>query len=157
VPLDTVHRAIEYVTRCFTPDGFAYQPGDGGRNDGRISFALTACGVVALHSAGRYGGQEVREGVRALPRLRITSRTRHAQFSYGFLHYFYGHYYAAQAMYLAGGRDWADYFPSVKAELLQYRVPGKDYWEDDVGRNYATAMACIILQLPAEYLPIFQK
>jgi hypothetical protein len=31
------------------------------------------------------------------------------------------------------------------------------HWEDGVGRTYATAMALIVLQMPCEQLPIFQK
>jgi hypothetical protein len=59
-------------------------------------------------------------------------------------------------MYLAGGEDWTSYYRNLKSEILG--MQGRDgHWEDDVGSNYATAMACIILQIPCEYLPIFQK
>ncbi len=150
VPLDTIHRATLYVTRCATRRGFSYQSvTDYGINDTRVSFALTACGVVSLFSAGLYDSREVREGLRMLPTWRHTLIP-------GRLHYYYGHYYAAQAFYMAGQEHWAAYYPSVRAEILRMQH-GDGHWEDDVGRNYATAMAAIVLQMPCEYLPIFQK
>ncbi|HXG61057.1 MAG TPA: prenyltransferase/squalene oxidase repeat-containing protein [Planctomycetota bacterium] len=150
VPLSTIHRALRYVVRCATPRGFTYQAiNDQGFNDTRVSFALTACGIVSLFSAGLYDTQEVRTALAMLPRW------RHGLLP-GKLHYYYGHYYAAQAMYMAGGDRWAAYYPSVKAEILRSQLED-GHWEDDVGRTYATAMALIILQMPCEYLPIFQK
>jgi hypothetical protein len=150
VPAETIERATRYVLRCATPRGFSYQNvGEYGFNDMRISFALTACGVVSLCSAGLYDAREVRVGLRAL------RGWSHAGYV-GKLHYYYGHYYAAQAMYLAGGEDWDSYYKNVKAEILAEKRPNGS-WIDDVGANYATAMACIILQMPCEYLPIFQK
>jgi len=150
VPLDTIHRATRYVARCATRRGFSYQSvNEYGMNDTRTSFALTACGVVSLFSAGLYDTREVREAIRVLPQHRHTLIP-------GRLHYYYGHYYAAQAMYLAGADEWARYYPGVKEEILRMQLRD-GHWEDDVGRTYATAMACVVLQMPCEYLPIFQK
>ena len=62
----------------------------------------------------------------------------------------------SQAMYLAGGEHWSAYYPAVRDEILG--VQERDgHWEDEVGKTYATAMACVVLQMPCEYLPIFQK
>jgi hypothetical protein len=152
VPLDTIQRAMRYVMRCAVPRrGFSYQAAtyDNGMNDTRVSFALTACGVVAMCSAGMYDSREVREGLRVLPQY------KHSLIP-GKLHYYYGHYYAAQAMYLAGGDHWGAYYPPVRDEILGRQEPDGS-WADDVGKTYATAMACVVLQMPCEYLPIFQK
>ena len=155
VPLDTIQRAMRYVASCATSRGFSYQKvTDWGMNDTRVSYALTACGIVSMLSAGLYDSREVRMGIQNLPRWRHTLIP-------GKLHYYYGHYYAAQAMYLAGQDQWIPYYGSVKEEILrmQHREPGKDFgsWIDDVGRSYATAMALVVLQMPCEQLPIFQK
>ena len=40
--------------------------------------------------------------------------------------------------------------------IIQTQRPDGN-WQDDVGVTYATAMALIIVQVPNEYLPIFQK
>jgi hypothetical protein len=72
------------------------------------------------------------------------------------MHYFYGHYYAAQAMWTAGGKYWQEWFPAIREELI-----GRQYqngsWPDLICVHYGTAMACIILQIPNNYLPILQK
>lgn len=150
VPHTTILRALRYVARCATPRGFTYQAiNEQGFNDTRVSFALTACGIVSLFSAGLYDTPEVRRALDMLPRWRHGLQR-------GRLHYYYGHYYAAQAMYMAGGERWAAYWPTVKAEILQGQHED-GHWEDDVGKTYATAMALVILQMPCEYLPIFQK
>ena len=116
------------------------------------SFALTACGIVAMQSAGHYGGRQIESALRMLPIWR-----RHNLIP-GRLHYYYGHYYASQAMYMAGAARWENYYRSVRDEILgDHGFKKRGHWDDDVGATYATAMACIILQMPCEYLPIFQK
>jgi prenyltransferase beta subunit len=147
VPKVVIDSALKYVKKCAEPDGsFSYQIN---RDMTRSTFPLTACGVVSLNSAGEYDSIEVRKGLTYLKRTR---RTLHKD-AY---HYMYGHYYAVQAFYVAGGEQFEDYYEDVAGELLRsQRANG--CWEDDVGPTYATAMACIILQAPCEYLPIFQK
>lgn len=155
VPMATIDRAVSYVRKCSRQSGFAYQAStDYNFNDTRISYPLSACGVVALFSAGEYDSREIRNGLRylngSMNRLRI-----------GRYHYFYGHYYAAQAKYLSElkhqGR-FRDYYATVRDEILEEQKRHTDGgWSDDVGRTYATAMAIIVLQMPFELLPLFQK
>jgi hypothetical protein len=71
-------------------------------------------------------------------------------------HFYYGHYYAALAMWTAGGNYWSEWFPAIRNTLLLRREQN-NLWIDHFGTVYATAMACIILQLPNNYLPIMQK
>jgi hypothetical protein len=74
------------------------------------------------------------------------------------MHYYYAHYYAALAMWTAGGNYWAEWFPAIRDDLLARARAGAGGWHDYAyGAAYATAMACIILQLPNNYLPILQK
>src|SRR5262249_58505456 len=72
------------------------------------------------------------------------------------MHYFYGHYYAAQAMWTAGGKYWQDWFPAIRDELVG-RQRNDGSWQDLICTHYGTAMACIILPIPHNYLPILQK
>jgi hypothetical protein len=148
-------RCINYVKLCQTPDGsFVYQrsnprfafPGAGGGG-----FARTAAGVAALYSAGIYSGKEIDSGLNYLVRSRPQRFGRQAD-----MHYFYGHYYAVQAMWTAGGTYWSDWFPAVSEELIAHQENG-GYWADMICPEYGTAMACIILQVPNNYLPILQK
>jgi hypothetical protein len=153
VPMDTIDRATAYVRRCARTVGFSYQAANEySYNDTRISYPLSAAGVVALYSAGEYDSKEIRSGLSYLSRA--ANRLRAGRY-----HYFYGHYYASQAMYLAelkhqGG--FRDYYARVRDEILGERMDDGG-WADDVGRTYATAMALIVLQMPFEQLPLFQK
>jgi hypothetical protein len=150
VPPDTIERATKYVRKCATPWGFQYQMDQiYPHNDLRTTYPLTAAGIVSLYSAGVYDSQEIRNGLNYL-------RNEYDQLKWRRYHFFYGHYYACQAMYVAGGRFWTEYYDKLKADIVgnQDRDGG---WTDDVGRTYATGMACLILQIPAEWFPIFQK
>ena len=39
--------------------------------------------------------------------------------------FFYAHYYAVQAMYLAGGQYWSNWYPAIRDLLIKGRVPGR--------------------------------
>ncbi len=71
-------------------------------------------------------------------------------------HYFYGHYYAAQAFWIRGGDDWNQWYKAIRDELLG-KQSDQGYWSDTIGNEYGTAMALIILQVPNNFLPIFQR
>src|SRR5206468_3950342 len=57
------------------------------------------------------------------------------------IHYYYGHYYAAQVMWTAGGKYWSEWYPFIRDELLERAgSSGKDgAWEDQIDSHYATA------------------
>jgi hypothetical protein len=155
VPKETVDRCIRYVKSCQVGEG---SPNAGGfrymDQGGEPAFARTAAGVVALYSAGVYTGTEVEAGLRYL--LRWKNEQRYARHE---MHYFYGHYYAAQAMWTAGGNYWSQWYPAIREELVgqTHRLRPDGSWADQICPHYGTAMACIILQIPNNYLPILQK
>jgi hypothetical protein len=156
VPIGNRERCIKYVKNCQLGDGsFVYQAGNPkfvfpGNSGG---FARTAAGVAALYSAGIYTGQEIDRGLSYL----VNSRPRRAGgFQQADMHYFYGHYYAVQAMWTAGGDYWSRWFPEIRNELIECQH-NDGSWSDMICPQYATAMACIILQVPNNYLPILQK
>ncbi|MBI3099057.1 MAG: terpene cyclase/mutase family protein [Planctomycetes bacterium] len=150
VPKTTVDRAMKYVKECAcNADGsFNYQNLPSMMT--RSTFALTAAGITCLYSAGEYDSREIRNGLRYLRNSMPDSREN------AYYHYYYGHYYACQAFYQAGGAMWSQYYSQVREEILSSQIPD-GHFEDDVGPTYATAMAAILLQAPDEYLPIFQR
>ncbi len=147
VPSETIDRAVAYVKAC-------QNPGDGGfrymLNAGGSAFPRSAAGVATLFYAGRYEGDELKRGLDYLERT-----ANEAGFRTGG-HYFYGQYYAAQAMYMAGGDYWRTWFPQARAALIDNQQPD-GRWTSSHGDTYATAMALLVLQMPNRLLPIFQR
>ncbi len=148
VPNAVVDRCIDYVKRCQNPDGgFMYQL----TAPGESRFPRSAAGIVALYSAGIYRGAELDAGLAYL-----ASQSSQSKSLEGEVYYFYGHYYAVQAMWQAGGAHWQAYYPAIRDALLARQRPD-GAWFDRVSAEYGTAMACIILQMPNNYVPIFQR
>jgi Squalene-hopene cyclase C-terminal domain/Prenyltransferase and squalene oxidase repeat len=155
VPKATVDHCTEYVKKCQNSDGgFQYQLQN---QPGPSQFARSAAGVVALHCAGIYNGPVVEKGLKYLMGFKPGQGHQRPEMH---MHYYYGHYYAAQAMWTAGGQYWAQWYPAIRDELVHLadRNTQAGYWsEPRFSNEYATAMACIILQIPNNYLPILQK
>lgn len=140
-----IDRAIEYVLESQNADGgFRYMLTSGGS-----AFARSAAGVTTMQYAGVYAGDSLERGLEYIGRF-----TPPNEQTVG--HYFYGHYYAAQAMFLAGDEYWYKWWPQVRKELLEKQAPD-GYWRGQAGQEYGTAMALIILQMPNRLLPIFQR
>jgi hypothetical protein len=152
VPKSTIDDAIRYVRACQNADGgFRYMKDLGGS-----AWPRTAAGVASLFYAGVYEDQSIERG---LDYLKQNAFPRGGGgFTGGFSqpHYFYGHYYGVQAMYLAGGDRWRTWWPAIRDELLAKQNPDGS-WSDPQGDAYGTAMALIVLQMPKRYLPIFQR
>lgn len=147
VPKETVEACIRYVKQSQNPDGgFRYMI-----QGGASAFPRSAAGIVALYSASVYDADEIKKGVDYLkgfmPEIKFGQR---------FSHYYYGHYYAAQAMWIRGGEDWNTWYPAIRDELV-HRQQSVGFWPDPICPEYGTSMALIILQMPNNYLPIFQR
>jgi hypothetical protein len=203
VPQSTIDRALGYViSSAITDDGsaveedevgaFMYQPASTHFN--RSSFSLAAAGLTTLFQAGLYDNGALKAYVqrRGLDPSRVPSVD--ATVSYMRNHYrdtlapgqaaqagrhffyFYGNYYAAQAMYNVGGTDpalWERWYDTVRRDLLSMEVRGRaagpdggglgaieeSHWVSNVGEQhtFATSVAILILSIPFDYLPIHQR
>jgi hypothetical protein len=113
--------------------------------------------VVALWSAGRYDDPLLK---------RIAGYVdRYIQPQWGTYgkHTTYVQYYLGQARFLLGGQRWSRFY-ATEAGLLVNDQDADGSWltpEErslhQVGAAYATSVALIILQLPYNRLPIFQR
>jgi hypothetical protein len=149
VPKSTVEACNKYVRQSQNADGgFKYQLVRGSES----RFALTAAGLVSLFNAGIYEGSDVDRGLaylmKHLPGGGIIGREPH---------YFYGQYYAVQATWQAGGDYWRRWYPAIRDELLGRQAIDGSWPDPTVCSEYGTAMALIILQMPNNSLPIFQR
>ncbi len=144
VPDEVREKCISYVKKSQNTDGgFRYQVSGGGS-----TFPLSAAGIVSLYSSGIYEGPEIEKGLKY---LQSYMPGKGSDGSY----YFYGHYYAVQAMWHAGGKHWDQWYPAIRNELLKQQRGDGSWVDSSVGAEFGTAMGCIILQMPNNYLPVF--
>ena len=163
VPKEVAEKCTKYVKECQDlrgenggSGGFRYQ-----RHAGPPGFARTAAGIVALYSAGKYDGKEVDAGLKYLMQHKPAPNRGGGNIFGGnpeaAMHYYYGHYYAVQATWIAGGKYWSDWYPAIRNELMNTREPGGTWSDGRFCRHYCTGMSLIILQVPNNYLPIMQR
>lgn len=183
VPKESIDSAVEYVLRSavtrddgeFERGSFLYQfesKNLQAQANTRISFALTAAGLTTLYGAGIYTNQDIKQFATSRPKLRLNgmpdfeSMLKYVIRNYNNVargsyrtHYFYwyGNYYAVQAMYIAGGEWWKQYFERVRNDLVRSQKADGSWANDQVGPAFATAVGAITLQMPNNYLPIFQR
>jgi hypothetical protein len=154
IPANRVDNALEYVRMCQDErDGsFRYSIS---RNQQQTSFSLTAAAVSTLQAAGVYDSLELRRGLDALARD-LDAVGWQPQRAVNEPFFFYGAFYASQAYFHVGGTSWDRWYEAIRDYLVKKQeVDGS--WDDDYGREYGTAMAVLILEIPVQYLPIFQR
>jgi hypothetical protein len=148
VPESTIEKAVQYVRQCQNSDGgWRYM-----LRTGTSAWPRTAAGVSSLYYAGIHEGESITKGLEYLNERAMPGGANVTQ-----SHYFYGQYYAVQAMYMAGGEYWERWWPAIREELLRRQASNGGWIDHQVGGAYATSMALIILQMPKRYLPIFQR
>ena len=159
---DAIAKAIGYVRRCANGDGsFAYMASSAGNwgTNGAEGVPRTAAGSMSLIGSGINDLADPTLG----PAMRFLLKHYPAHLKgadKGAEHYFwYGQYYTAQAMFHSpDAGDWDRYW-AIAAPVLAARQERNGLWlaGEGPGPAYNTAMALIILQIPNNYLPIFQR
>jgi len=159
VPHSCIDAALAYVLKSRVTSGqmqglFHYKIYGRGAYDKPSEFAINAAAVTALASAGAYD-QEL-----WAPALDLVDKQYPETVHYYADHYYYwyGNYYACQAFFWAGGPRFNAYYRRLADDLLALqRKDGS--WRNSVGPGdtFSTAVATLILQLPRQYLPIFQR
>lgn len=155
VPYKTIEDATAYIKRGQNPDGgFMYMiVGSDIAEDPRASkFPRSAAAVTALYAVGIHDGPEISKGLDCLMGF-IPAKGRYGHKGY----YYYGHYYAAQAFWQAGGARWAHWFPAVHDDLIARQQEDGSWPSTGESEDCARAMACITLQTANDCLPIQQR
>ena len=146
VPDKTLKKALEYINSCYDANsgGYTYQPFN--RQPG---FARTAAGICVLKLVGEYD-KKIDKSIEYMKQNMENPRE----------HYWYGHYYACHAMYQIGGKDWDDYYATIKKRLFASQQSDGSWSKlesQSAGPVYQTSIAVLMLSVPADYLPIFQR
>jgi hypothetical protein len=151
VEADVIDQAVRYVRRCQNGDGgFSYMASQGSGS----GFARSGAGCATLYYAGIFEGNDLRRGLEFIKAWNGMAGAR-GTFDGMEGNFYYGHYYVSQAMFLAGGEYWAEYYPSIRATLISRQNKSTGAWAGEAGSDYATAMSLIVLQMPNRYLPVF--
>ncbi len=155
VPNETIAKVIKYFKSATSQNtgGFNYVPTGSNRND---SIACTGGGAYAAQLAGARGTEMV------LSALRFLKERSPKIIEGNFGHYYYGHYYAIQAMVQAGDDHYAEWYPLIRDALIKKQGTdgawgGKVNKSGKRGASYETPMAIIILATPHRYIPIYQR
>ncbi len=159
VPAETIDRAIAYVRASRVEHGrdrglFYYKIHGRGAYDKPNEYAINAAALTALSSAGIHDEDLVD------PVLTFLARDYDsvAQHDAAHFYYWYGNYYAAQAFYQHGGARLRSFFAKLMRDLCtNQRADGRWCNTAGPGDEFATAVACVLLQMPKQYLPIFQR
>ena len=155
VPRETIAKAVKYLKDCQNADGgisYSY------RNRGSSRPAISAAAIACFYAAGAYdrqSAQGAREAETVEKLVKYCRKNLSVKSAGG--HYFYAHFYMAQAMYQRGGKDYRRYIPTIRDRLVAIQHADGSWMGDGVGTTYGTALACTILQLPYGYLPIYER
>lgn len=141
IPDRTLERAIAYVKSLQSSEsgGFGYQSA---RDPG---FARTAAGVTSLFLSGDRSSPAVRRGLDYLQK-NLQSNLEGGKW------FFYGQFYAAQAMYQAGETAYASWYPMIRDALVEGQNADGSWSEE-----HGTPMAVLVLAVPYRFLPIYQR
>lgn len=161
VPKSTIDRSVAYLKACQMADGgicYSFQ------SRGQSRPPISAAGIACFYSAGVYDQAAGGSGDEAKMVARLVAYCKgNLKIGQDGGHYFYSMLYYGQAMYQRGGQDakakeeWKKFYTDLKKDLLAKQAPDGSWNGDGVGTTYGTAIACIILQLPYGYLPIYQR
>jgi hypothetical protein len=75
---------------------------------------------------------------------------------------YFPHYtdlYLGQALYQAGDPDWSKYYPKLRDEIIKAQAADGSITRgrSSYGGVYSTACEVLVLAIPYQYLPTFQR
>jgi hypothetical protein len=161
VSAGVIEKAVTYMERSWDEEtgGFCYALDDRDRH----SYALTAAALTTLFGLGEYDRREmIQAGLKYMKRQFRRNWTGKAEW------FFYGNLYASQAIHQVGKTSWGqpyweEWWPRMRDYLVKLQQPG-GAWprttyrsSEDFGPAYRTACVLMMLQVPLELLPTFQR
>jgi len=165
IPKGTIDRAVEYVKQHQIPHGHAkgryYYSIHGRRAFRKVDkYSIQAAAATSLLSAGIYE-HELLDDVIDFLEKDLDELMHYSPHHY---YFWYGNYYASQVFFQADGllrKGCFDrYYRKMRTHLLADQTADgrwRNPTDEGPGDEFGTAVACIILQIPKHYLPIFQR
>ena len=151
VPNETISKLLKFLKSAQNADsgGFVYVPGG---NKTTPSVACTAGGAYIAQLIGERDTEMVNSALRYL-------KGQAPKVFENMSHYYYGHYYAIQAMVQAGDDEYAKWYPQIRDALVSKQSSDGSWTKGSRfgGASVATPMSIIILSTPHRYIPIYQR
>ncbi|QDT27752.1 Pectic acid lyase [Gimesia panareensis] len=148
VPREAIERSVEFLKRAQNEDGgFRYRLDDPPES----LFPRSAAAVVALTCAGLGQDPAVQRGREYLQQPHPPLELSPGQLAE---YHFYGRFYATHAAWQSGKPEWDRWYPMVRDELLSQQTTGGAWHDANIGDEYATAMALLVLQFPYGNVPL---
>lgn len=154
-----IDSGVKYIEESTNKSDGSVRYRSRGRDE--VRHGVTCAAVVALWSAGRYEDPLLKKIVSYMDKYikpqwntYRSSRERHAT---------YVQFYLAQAKFLMGGERWKSFYLQQSRLLLGEQDDDGSWLTDEersthgVGKVYSSSVALIVLQLPYNRLPIFQR
>jgi hypothetical protein len=159
IPQHYVNDAVKFVRTCYVEREGAFVYGPYPR-DRHISRGMTGAGLLCLTLTGNHDAKMCRDVGRWMREHPFTDYNYHATPRD---RYHYGAYYASQAMFMAGGEEWAAFYPPLVETLIANQANG-GWWQAEAAENdamfgncYTTSLAILALTPPYQLLPIYQR
>jgi hypothetical protein len=160
VPDKTSDDALAYIRASAQLGGDGKPSGGFGYQGPGNSVQTSAGGTLCLQLLGQPNDPAVAPTLKYLSTVPVEWGGPNPQYFY------YFHYYAIQAFYQAGGKEWNDWHPKVRELLLAHQNPDGS-WDVPSGsaeaqycgadKTYPTGMATLILNIYLHYLPAYQR
>lgn len=148
VPREAIGRSVDFLKQAQNEDGgFRYRLDDPPES----LFPRSAAAVVALTCAGLGQDPAVQRGREYLQQPHPPLELSPGQLAE---YHFYGRFYATHAAWQAGKPAWDRWYPTVRDELLAQQSTSGAWHDANIGDEYATAMALIVLQFPYGNVPL---
>ncbi len=168
IPKRVIKKGVEFIKRFMTKRGghYLWQGCDW------YTLTLQVTGAAVLNSYGLYKPDEEPKLKMALRMVEKALRRELAAGGAGMdavEWVWYGNLYLAQTCWQAGDALWKLYWKSTFRKLKRLQTQNGLWrqtdpvhippwsFEEQMGADYRTAVACLILEIPLSYLPIFQR
>ena len=149
VPQKTIDKGIEYMKKSQQPDGgICYMLGQPGSRP-----ALSAAGVMVFCGLGL---RDSREAAKAIGYMRSSLLGGGSKIGMGSGFDHYATLYLGQALYQAGDPDWSKHYPKLCEELIKLQQMDGG-WQSGYGPVFGTSCYVLVLAIPYQYLPTFQR
>jgi squalene-hopene cyclase-like protein len=149
VPQKTIDKGINYMKKSQQKDGgISYRLGSGGSRP-----ALSVAGVMVFCGLGQRETKHARRSINYMRKM-MKGNVRSYRGLTSFDHY--TTLYLGQGLFQAGDPDWTKHYPKLRDELIK-RQGADGSWSSNYGAAFGTACYTLVLAIPYQYLPTFQR